>query len=161
MRVCSEESGAHFQSVSRGLKVCPERAGGNGLKVSPALSPTHALPPCTLVLELGYTLRPPGTAPRGTLSGWLTQFNTHARHCTRAAEEVGENGVICDGGPIWNRARIDAQIAADGLSSYPIQGDGNCMMRFDCARVPHSVGPRKENRWRGSVCVRTCSRVCE
>ena len=151
--MCRGESEAHFQAVPRCLKVCPERAGGNGLKVFSALSPTHALPPCTLVLELGYTLRPQGTALRGTLSGWLTQFNTHSRHCTRAAEVVGENSVTCDGRPMWNRARMDAQTAANGLISHPIQGDGNCMMRFDCARVPHSVGPRKENRWRGSVCV--------
>ena len=85
--------------------------------------------------------------------GCLTSFNTHARHYTRAAEFAVVIGANYNGGPTWNRARMDAKIAADGLSSYDIQGNGNCLMMFECVCVPHSVGSRKENRWRGSACV--------
>jgi len=54
---------------------------------------------------------------------------------------------------------MDAQTAANGLISHPIQGDVNCMMRFDCARVPHSVGREKKTD-KEVVFVCIYARVC-
>jgi len=94
-----------------------------------------------------------------------TYSNTHPHLRARTHTHLkpqrhkNKNGVTCDGGTGWNRARMDARIATDGLIIYPIQGDGNCMMKFDCVCVPHSVGREKKTD-KEVVFVCIYARVC-